>query len=396
MKILLANKFYYHRGGDCIYTISLQHLLEKHGHEVAVFSMDYPQNLPSPWQKYFPSEVNFKPGAKMFEAFLRPMGTHEVRTKFLRLINDFQPDVIHLNNIHSQLSPVIAEIAHSKGIRTVWTLHDYKLFCPRYDCLRNGQENCTRCMQDTRHVLRNRCMKGSYVGSLLGFFEIQKWNRKKLDSYTDHFICPSQFMNDRMQEWGIAPEKLITLNNFIDIERCQTRYDERENYYCYVGRLSAEKGLPTLIEAAVQLPYPLKIIGGGPLLETLQTKTKAYPHIDFLGHQPWEKIKEIVRKAKFLVVPSEWYEVFGLVNIEALCLGTPVLGANIGGIPELIQEGVNGLLFEPKSQPELQRRIVEMMTSATFNHNRIAEEAQKKFNSEQYYEQLENIYTADC
>lgn len=394
MKILLANKFYYNRGGDCTYTINLQHLLEKRGHEVAVFAMDYPENYSTPWQKYFPSEINFKPGVKMFEALLRPLGTQEVRRKFGQLLDDFRPDILHLNNIHSQLSPVIAEMAHRKGIRVIWTLHDYKLFCPRYDCLRNDRENCTRCMQDTRCVIRNKCMKGSLVGSLLGFSEIRKWNRKKLDEYTDRFICPSRFMNERMQEWGIAPEKLTTLHNFIDIERCKTCYDERQPYYCYVGRLSPEKGLNTLIEAAAKLPYPLKIVGGGPLAETLREKTKELPHIEFLGHRTWEEVKEIVRKARFLVIPSEWYENNPFSILEALCLGTPILGAHIGGIPEVIEKGFNGELFEPKSVPELRQRIEEMMTAAPFDHQRIAEEAQKKFNSEQYYEQLENIYTA--
>jgi len=391
MKILLSNKFYYNRGGDCTYTLNLQHLLEKHGHEVAIFAMNYPQNFSSPWQKYFPSEINFKPGSKMFEAMFRPLGTQEVSRKFSRLLDDFRPDILHLNNIHSQLSPVIAEIAHRRGIRVVWTLHDYKMFCPRYDCLRGGRENCTSCMSDTRCVIRNRCMKGSWAGSLLGFFEIRKWNRRKLDECTDCFICPSQFMNDRMQEWGIAPEKLVTLNNFIDTERCEVHPVERQPYYCYVGRLSPEKGLPTLIDAASALPYPLKIVGGGPLSEILQERTRKLPHIEFLGHRTWEEVKEIVRKAQFLVIPSEWYENNPFSIIEALCLGTPILGADIGGIPELIREGVNGLLFEPKSVQKLQQRIGEMM-KLKFDNDIILKQAQQRFNAEAYLNKLMSLY----
>ena len=138
MKILLANKFYYRRGGDCVHTLNLEQLLKAHGHEVAVFAMDYPENLETQWSKYFPSEVKFKLGTGMIEALMRPFGTREVQRKFNALLDDFHPDVVHLNNIHSQLSPVIAEMAHERGIKVVWTLHDYKLLCPRYDCLRNG------------------------------------------------------------------------------------------------------------------------------------------------------------------------------------------------------------------------------------------------------------------
>ena len=114
MKILLANKFYYRRGGDCTYVLSLEQLLKEHGHEVAVFAMNCSENLETPWKKYFSSEVRFRLGKGMWEAFMRPFGTNEVRQKFMAMMNDFQPDVVHLNNIHSQLSPVIAEIAHQQ------------------------------------------------------------------------------------------------------------------------------------------------------------------------------------------------------------------------------------------------------------------------------------------
>lgn len=159
MKIVLVNKFYYRRGGDCIYMLNLEHLLKEHGHDVAVFAMGFPENLDTPWKKYFPSEVKFKPGPGMIEAFMRPFGTSEVKKKFTALLDDFQPDVVHLNNIHSQVSPVITEIAHSRGIRVVWTLHDYKLLCPRYDCLRNGEKVCEACFTDKHKVMEYKCMK---------------------------------------------------------------------------------------------------------------------------------------------------------------------------------------------------------------------------------------------
>jgi glycosyltransferase involved in cell wall biosynthesis len=128
MKILLANKFYYPRGGDCIYTLHLESLLKKKGHEVALFAIQHPQNQPNEFQRYFPAEVSYSSGGwkNLSEKFLRPLGTKEVRKKFTALLNDFQPDVVHLNNIHTHLSPVLAEIAHKRQIRVVWTLHDYK------------------------------------------------------------------------------------------------------------------------------------------------------------------------------------------------------------------------------------------------------------------------------
>ena len=256
-------------------TLNLEKLLTAHGHDVAVFAMRHPENLPTPWSKYFPSEVSFKPGSKMVEAFLRPFGTREVKRKFCALLDDFRPDVVHLNNIQSQLSPVIAEQAHRRGIKVVWTLHDYKLLCPRYDCRQNGKKMCHECFTDKRGVLRHKCMKNSWAASLLSYLEAVKWSRKRVEACTDLFICPSRFMMGRMAEGGFNPGKLVTLCNFIDTEKCRKEEAGRKECYCYVGRLSKEKGVGTLIDAASALPYRLVVIGSGPMEEQLKARRKS-------------------------------------------------------------------------------------------------------------------------
>lgn len=390
MKILLANKFYYRRGGDCVYMLNVEQMLKANGHEVAVFAMDCPENMETPWSKYFPTEVKFKPGLGMLEALMRPLGTKEVRRKFEALLDDFRPDVVHLNNIHSQLSPVIAEIAHSRGIRVVWTLHDYKLLCPRYDCLRKGEVACEACFTDKRNVLEHACMKNSKVASFLAYWEAVKWTRDRLEACTDAFVCPSQFMRGKMQKGGFASDKLHTLCNFIDASKCESDgYGQRDDYYCFVGRLSPEKGAKTLIEAANALPqHKLVVIGGGPLEDEL--KALAGKHIVFVGFKQWNEIKQLVGRACFSVLPSEWYENNPLSVIEAQCLGTPVLGARIGGIPELISEAT-GMTFESRNAIDLKTKI-EAMFHRTFDYARIAAVAQQTYGAERYYSKLINIY----
>lgn len=387
MKILISNKFYYNRGGDCIYTISLEKLLQKHGHETAIFAMDYPENIKTPWSKYFPRNMS------KLMAFTRPFGSNEVETKFNKLLDDFKPDVVHLNNIHTQLSPIIAELAHKRGIKVVWTLHDYKLLCPRYDCLRNSCNICELCFNDDKSYCKtNRCIKGSILASLIGYKEAVMWNRQRLEACTDVFICPSHFMAEKMLQGGFNKNKLVTLWNFIDVNKCKKDEYSKDNYYCYVGRLSHEKGIKTLIESAKELPYKLKIIGGGPLEKELKLQSeKLKANIDFLGYKQWDEIKAIMERAKFSVTPSEWYEVFGLVNIEAQCLGTPILGANIGGIPELIEEGFSGMTFEYKNKDSLKEKI-EAMFNTNFDYANIAHKAQEKYNAENYYSQLMKLY----
>lgn len=389
MKILLSNKFYYRRGGDCIYTLNLEHLLKMHGHTTAIFAMQHPENLPTIWNKYFPSEIRFSPGLGMLEAFSRPFGTKEVIKKFISLINDFKPDIVHLNNIHSQLSPIIAELAHQRGIKVVWTLHDLKLLCPRYDCLRNGQMPCEECFTDKHKVLEYKCMKNSIVASFLAYKEAIKWNKERLEACTDIFLCPSQFIANKMQQGGFNPNKLKTLCNFIDVEKCKKDNYTKNDYYCFIGRLSHEKGIKTLITAANELPYKLIIIGGGPL-ETEMRKL-ASSNIEFVGFKQWDEIKEFVGKAKFSVIPSECFENNPLSVIEAQCLGTPVLGARIGGIPELIEEGITGMTFASKNVEDLKVKIQKMFAS-TFDYPEIAQKSQEKYNAEKYYNELMKIY----
>lgn len=392
MKILLTNKFYYPRGGDCIYTLELEKLLKSKGHEVAVFSMQHQENLTSEYSPYFPSETKFSLSNRkgIVESALRPYGTREVKSKFNRLLDIFQPDIVHLNNIHSQLSPIVAEMAHKKGIKVVWTLHDYKLLCPRYDCLRDDKEICELCFTDKTQVLKNKCMKKSLLASMIAYGEAVKWNKDKLQDYTDTFICPSQFMKDKMIQGGFNTEKLHTLCNFIDVSKTKKDDYIKEDYYCFIGRLSVEKGISTLIDAAIQLPYKLKVIGDGPLKDYLQLKAKG-SNIEFVGYKKWSEIKELVGMAKFIVVPSEWYENNPLSVIESFCLGTPVLGARIGGIPELIVEGENGLLFEFKNVEDLKSKI-DSMFKLQIDYKVLADKSQKKYSSENYYNEIVQLY----
>ena len=219
-RILVANKFYYPRGGDCVYAMNLVDLLQSHGHEVAVFAMQHPDTLQTKWNDYFPSEVKLSLGLGLFKTALRPFGTNEVRRKFNVLLDRFQPDIVHLNNIHTQLSPVIAELAHQRGIKVVWTLHDYKLLCPRYDCLRNGKVICEDCFIDKINVLKNNCMKDSLFASYIAYKEALSWNRERLEACTDAFICPSQFMMSEMRKGGFDEQKLHILCNFLNVGKC--------------------------------------------------------------------------------------------------------------------------------------------------------------------------------
>ena len=159
MKIIIANKFIYPRGGDCICALELRRLLERKGHTVSFFAMDFPENISYPEQVYFPKEVSFSGGGvfNKIAAANRLLFGKGAEESFNRLLDDFQPDVVHLHNIHSYLSPVLAQIAHRRGVRVVWTLHDYKLICPSYSCLYNDKV-CEECFDNKLPVLKKKCI----------------------------------------------------------------------------------------------------------------------------------------------------------------------------------------------------------------------------------------------
>ena len=395
-RVLLVNKFYYPRGGDCVVVLNTEAMLRDSGIEAEVFAMQYPENLPATYQDRFASEVNFGGGVgNLLRAVQRTMGWGDVRDRFEAVLDDFKPDVVHLHNIHSYLSPVVAQLAHRRGIRVVWTLHDYKLLCPRYDCLLDGKP-CEQCFAGAkRNVLTHRCMKGSLPASAVAWLEALKWNRSTLERNTDLYVCPSRFMADKMRQGGFNPDKIKVLSNFIDpvkLKRFQAiDKQSREDYYCYVGRLSQEKGVADLLEAASRLPYKLKVAGGGPLEQALRERYGSCPNIEFLGMVDADAVARLLASARFSVVSSQCYENNPLSVIEALCAGTPVAGARIGGIPELIDDR-SGIVFQPFDRDALAAAISSAM-DRQWDHADIARRALQRFSPAAHLQVLkDDIY----
>lgn len=390
LRVLIVNKFYYPRGGDCVCTINLERLLREHGHTTAVYSMDYPENIETEWSKYFASNVDFSSGgiSGKLNAVKRIMGLGDINDSFNKLLDDFKPDVVHLNNIHSYLSPRLAQLAKKRGIKVVWTLHDYKLICPAYLCLRDDKP-CEDCFVSKTSVLKHRCMKGSLAASALAYAESIRWNKKVLEKNVDAFVCPSDFMRAKMSEAGFSSEKLVVDCNFLDFAKAEMlggkEVEKREDYYCYIGRLSEEKGIDVLLKAAEALPYKLKLAGDGPLMGT------SSGNIEFLGKLNAVQVGELLSKARFSVVPSTWYENNPLSVIESLCAGTPVLGANIGGIPELIEAGESGMIFESGNVEQL-KDAIEQAFESEWDNRKIKDNSMKRFSSETHYDKLMKVY----
>lgn len=394
MRVLIVNKFYYPRGGDCVVAMNLERMLKEDGHDVAVFAMQHPHNVDSGWESYYAHQVDMTSGiSSKFKAFKRIMGWGDIKTSFIKILDDFKPDIVHLHNIHSYLSPAVAQLAKKHGCKVVWTMHDYKLVCPSYSCLLHGKP-CERCIGHSKmHVLKNRCMKGGIAASAMAYLEARKWNRATLEKATDAFVCPSQFMATKMRKDGFDPEKLHVVCNHVDPEKMalfQSLNSPREDYYIYVGRLSHEKGIETLLNVASKLPFALKVAGDGPLRQPLEEQYSAHHNIEFLGQQNAKQVAALLSKARFSVLPSEWYENNPLCLIESLCAGTPLVGANIGGIPEFLNS-TNSIIFNPRDKVMLTEAITTAFTRP-WNHAQIKLEAIGLFSPQQHLEQIYQIY----
>lgn len=366
MKILSINKYFYPRGGSENSFFSRNEALRRHGHTVIEFSMKHPWNCKSDYEDFFISEIDYvskKVGDKIHSAFSL-LYSFKARRKLEELIRKTRPDIANLHNIYHQFSPSIFHTLKENKIPIILTLHDYKVVCGCYSLFCNGRI-CEACKQGRHYnCFLNKCVKGSRTRSFVNTLEMYL-HHKMLHIYdlVDVFISPSSFLIDKIKEMGFKG-RAVHLFNCVDVEKYQPQYSWKDDSIVYFGRLSAEKGLGTLIRAMESFPdVTLKIIGEGPLRTELESLTKklGLRNIEFLGYKTGDYLNNEIINSMFLVLPSEWYENNPRSVIEGFALGKPTIGARIGGIPELVQNEKTGLTFEPRNVEDLKSKICRML-----------------------------------
>jgi glycosyltransferase involved in cell wall biosynthesis len=404
MKILLINNFYYNRGGDCTYLLSLQKLLEKKGHKVIIFSMHHPDNFKTEFSKYFVSYINYREEIKIktiktvLKVLKRTVFSSEAKDKIKELIKKERPDIAHIQNIHHHITPSILYVLRKNKIPIIWTLHDYTAICPNTAFLTYGKI-CERCKKRKYYwPLIIRCKKDSLGASAIAAIETVIHRIMRVYNYVDKFIAPSKFLRNKFIEYGFRREKIVHIDHFIDFPIVKDRVVP-EDYYIYVGRISEEKGVKTLVDAAIRAnSSKLRVAGDGPLLDKMIAYVNAKDKrkiIKFLGHKSREELFDIYRECKFIVVPSEWYENAGLIILEAFACGKPVIGSRMGGIPELVKDAERGIIFEPGNVEELSDRIKYLLDNPDIadEMGRTARKyLEKELNREKHYDKLMKIY----
>jgi len=400
MKVVLVNKFLYSKGGDAITTLNTGKLLCAKGHEVIFWGMKHPFNPKYPFEDYFVSNVDFnKPTSlsQQFKTSFNILYSLEAKRKIEEFIKAERPDIVHLNNFAHQISPSILDIFRKYKISTVMTIHDYKLVCSSWYMLAKGKP-CEKCEGGKYYwCFLNKCTKNSYLKSLINVVEMYL-HHKILHIYDkiDVFISPSIFLKEKLKEMGFKKE-IIYLPNFINTKEYEPEYNSNDKTICYFGRLSKEKGVFTLLDAMKGSNAKLKIIGEGPLKKRLRLKVKSekLDNIDFLGYKTGDELKNEIKNSVAVVLPSECYENNPRAVLEAFASGKPVIGARIGGIPELVKDNETGLTFQPRNPENLREKILMLID----NPNKVAQMGknarkfvEENFNPEKYYKKLIKIY----
>lgn len=399
MRVLLVNKFHYRKGGAETYYLTVGSELECMGHEVAYFSMRHPDNPPCRWDKYFVTQReynNVKNPLKAVRDGMALIYSPEAKRNFQALCEEFRPDVVHLNNVHRQITLSILDAPYLRENRVpvFYTAHDYVTVCPGYLMLDGDGRVCDACLEDGRyrHCIENRCVKGSRAKSALAAMEASFNRCHKSNQRIDKVIAPSRFMRSKLIEGGWPEGKVVFLQNFADdaiLDRAANAgadATDRENpYLLFFGRLSVEKGVDTLLRAfdtaSPSLPQNMRlvVVGDGPdadEFKELASSLGCAARIEFAGYQSGGALQAYVERASLAIASSRWRENMPYSIVEAFAAGTPVVGTNIGGIPELVDEGKTGFICEPGDVPSMADAIsrgvsefLEQPAYARLQHN---------------------------
>lgn len=411
-RLLLINKFYHDvgpAGGVGRYVVQEEENLGAAGWEVVPFAMADADARPSPWDRYFVrardySRPRWSPGDAAALLWNR-----EAATRLEQLIRDARPDVAHLHNIYHHLTPSILPVLARHKIPVVMTLHDLRLLCPAIH-MRRGDEVCERCRGGRfDQAVRGRCVKNSRAASLLAAVETahQRW-RGLYTRNVAAFLCPSRFYRDKYAEWGFPADKLQHLPNFVDLDFWHPdrlpAAPERDAYV-YFGRISQEKGLRTLLDAQAlweqghidgtvdRPPRCLLIAGDGPCLGNTRARVAqlGLETVEVLGPLDIEGLRRVLGRARFSVIPSEWYENAPMAGLESLAAGLEIVGTDLGGLPELIVPGVTGELAHADDPQALCAALLRAEARTPGNGGAARRYAETHFDRAAHMDRLDGI-----
>jgi glycosyltransferase involved in cell wall biosynthesis len=403
MRILQANKFFYARGGAETVFFETIDGLRARGHHVAEFAMQHPKNLPSAYQAYFASEVPELLGtqtlSEQWRIFKRLFYSSEIAQKLTRLVQDEQLEIAHFHNMYHHLSATSFITMFKLNIPVVLTLHDVFPLCPNHSLLRGETLDESAFKGKTYNCLRYACINNSWGASLAGTLEAYYYRYRKIWEKISLFICPSQFMADKMVEWGYPREKMRVVLNPFRAPRPQVM--PLGNKILFLGRLHFEKGIKIFLQAATELrDISCLIVGTGPEEAWVdnfiqQNKLTNVERWGWVAHGS-ERYFEAIRDAKVIVTPSIFYENCSQTILETLYYQRLAVATNRGGNPEMIIDGETGFLAQPEDPSDLARVLRHAMSLSNAAARSFTtagyQQAVTNYAPDRYLSELEMVY----
>ncbi len=398
MKIIQANKFYFKKGGAEKYMLDLSSWLEEHDHEVIPFAMKHNDSFDTPYKKFFPSFVRTEQVSLGWQG-VRTMGrmlySSGAKRKMRKLIKVTKPDLCHVHNIYTQLSPSILSALKARNVPVVMTVHDHHLISPQYNIWAHG------CGKDYRDVgllraFTSKFHKDSRFASLAQT-AVFKFHRTigLYRNNVDKFICPSAYMKRQLVHGGFPKEKIQVVPYGINSSHIEPSYGH-EGYFLFVGRLSEEKGVETIINAAKMLgDIELKIAGIGPQSAWLHKVAHGHENIEFVGFRSGGELEKLYKGAVALLLPSRVHENAPLVALEAMAHGTPVIASDVGGVGEIVLDRQTGFLVDAHDLDAWTESILRIYHDSEL-HGELARASrwrvESHFSVTDHYKSILNIY----
>ncbi len=391
MKILNVGHNYHVSGGSDRVLIETGKLLTSNGHTVIPFCAKSEKNENSKYSRFFPQSIDFN--NINIKSLLSFFYNFDAKKSLELLVRSEEPsiDIAHLHIYYGKLTTAILHTLKKHNIPIIQSLHEYKLACPIYTMELNGNV-CEKCIKGNNfHCVINKCKNSSYLQSTI--MATESYISKALGDvrHIDLFLSVSEFHRNIMLKSGIPSTKLEVLHNFVDTDKYKTEHINLD-YFLYFGRIEKLKGIETLISAFKGSPHKLKIIGDGSYLTPMLERISGLNNIEYLGFKEGDDLISYISNAKSVIVPSEWYENCPMNVLEAKALGRPVIGANIGGIPELIRDEIDGYIFEPGDVDGLIDKINKVSDQFTNMSVLAREDAINRFSKKAYLDKLLAFY----
>lgn len=400
-RVLLVHKFFHVTGGAEVFFFETARVLRERGHEVAFFSTSDVRNKPSDYSHYFVNAPNYKSGGLInkIAAIGKIVYSFEAKTKLKQLIEDFNPDIVHVFAMFTHLSPSILEACHEAGVPVVMSCNDYKHICPNYKLYHHGRI-CEDCRGGKFYMaIKNRCCQDSVLFSVASCIEsYAHYYMNILQRNIRFFLFAGDFMAKETEKfWGVNTFRQRKLANPYNSAKYPL-FQAYNDYILFVGRFVEEKGGASLMRAMTRCPeVKLIMVGDGPQSEFLHSMARefALANVDFVGPKWGHDLDLLLQKARFVVVPSVWHENFPYVIFHAFSFGKPVVGADRGGITELVAHGQRGLIYPALDEHSLAQSINMLWNDPErcVQMGRCAKEfIDNEYTDEKFYFNLTNIY----